>query len=517
MADLFEKKDRHVIPNWRSFENTAKLGELNGSKGIDLDSSFRPDISDLIEDWNDSKSIGVAGDILGAALVCNQEKNPVVREISNFVLQNKGIATKAIIEAAENVLKPKNSIIELNFDINSHDIFDDKKGLIEIHIKVNTLKRKLIDNPYNPINWVDIARLYSILGQDKKAERAIKNAFYLSPENRFVLRSVARFFVHIGDFDFAHDIIRKSQLAAHDTWLLATEISLAALRERSSRFAKKGLQIVEAGNFHPFNITELASALATLEMENANLKQSKKLFEKSLIKPNDNSLAQAEWASQEDKKLNLVNPSKFQLINSFEAMAMDYSEQKKWKESIECSKKWFFDLPFSRTSVLFGNEIASRKLKDHNEAVVVAKLGLISHPNDAHLLNNIIFSLCLQNKTDEAKIYLDMVKKEDLNANNDTAICLTATKGLYFFRKGFHDIGRQLYLESMRLSQTSGNNYLNSLALINYVREEIELGVEDVSEIIPNIHKIAKHYEGKDIAEDANEVIALYNKKSLKQ
>jgi tetratricopeptide (TPR) repeat protein len=517
MADLFEKKDRHVIPNWRSFENTAKLGELNGSIGIHLDSTFRPDISDLIEDWGDSKSIGVAGDILGAALVCNQERNPIVLEVSNYILQNKDIATSAIIEAAENVLKRKNTIIDLNYDINSTDIFDDKTSLIEIHIKINSLKRKLIDNPCNPINWVDIARLYSILGQGRMAERAVKNALYLSPENRFVLRSVARFLVHIGDFDFAHEIIIKSQLARHDTWLLATEISLAALKGRNSRFAKTGLQIVDSGKFHPFNITELASALATLEMENGSLKQSKRLFRKSLIKPNDNSLAQAEWASQEDNKLNLVNPSQFQLINSFEAMAMDFSEQKKWKESIECSKKWFFDLPFSRTSVLFGNEIASRKMKDHNEAVAVAKLGLVSHPNDAHLLNNIIYSLCLQNKTDEAKIYLDMVKKEDHNVTNDTAICLTATRGLYYFRIGFHDIGRQLYLESMKMSNASGNIYLNSLALINFIREEILIGEEDVSEIIQNLHIIAKHYDGKDIAEDANEVISLYNNKKLLQ
>ena len=62
MANLFEKKDRHIIPNWRSFENSAKLGELNGSKGIKLDSSFKPDISDLVEDWQESKSIGIAGD-----------------------------------------------------------------------------------------------------------------------------------------------------------------------------------------------------------------------------------------------------------------------------------------------------------------------------------------------------------------------------------------------------------------------------------------------------------------------
>jgi hypothetical protein len=40
VAHLFEKKDRHVIPNWRSFDNTAKLGELNGSRGIEFVSTF---------------------------------------------------------------------------------------------------------------------------------------------------------------------------------------------------------------------------------------------------------------------------------------------------------------------------------------------------------------------------------------------------------------------------------------------------------------------------------------------
>ena len=142
MANLFEKKDRHLIPNWRSFENTAKLGELNGSKSIKLDSTFRPDISDLIEDWQESQSIGVAGDILGTALVCNQENNKTIREISNFVLQNKKIASSAIINAAENVLRSKNEAIELSLDINTPDAFNDKSNLLEIYFKINNLKRK---------------------------------------------------------------------------------------------------------------------------------------------------------------------------------------------------------------------------------------------------------------------------------------------------------------------------------------------------------------------------------------
>ena len=72
MAIYFEHKDRNVIPNWRSFENTVKLRELNGSPKLEISSSFKPDISDLLIDWEINKSIGVAADLIGVATICNR-------------------------------------------------------------------------------------------------------------------------------------------------------------------------------------------------------------------------------------------------------------------------------------------------------------------------------------------------------------------------------------------------------------------------------------------------------------
>ncbi|RZJ49643.1 MAG: hypothetical protein EOO44_17905 [Flavobacterium sp.] len=511
MADFFEKKDRHLIPNWRSFENTAKLGELNGSKSIKLDSSFKPDISDLLDGWNDSQSIGIAGDILGTALVCNQEENEIVKKISHFVLQNKHTATNAIIDAANTILVPKREEIQLNSDISNPNEFGEKTNLLEIHIKINDFKNKLINSPHNAILWVEIARLYSILGQDRRAEKALINALYLAPENRFILRSISRFYVHIGNFDFAHDIIRKSNLTKLDPWLMATEIALATLRNRNSLFTKKGIQLVNSNNFHPFNISELASSVASVELKNASVLNSKKLFKQSLISPNDNSLAQAEWASQEDRSLMNVDPNKFNLINSFEASARDFFDEGNWQESIHQSKKWFFDQPFSKLGVLFGNEVASRKLRDNNQAFEIAKLGLISHPHDPHLLNNIIYALSLQNKLDEAESYLRKVKKEDLNSREYAGICLTATKGLLYFRKGLYDLGRKYYANAIKIANEEKISYLSSLAYVNYIREEILIG-QNVKEMMPTIDKILKSNIGKDIAEDAKEVIELYKK-----
>lgn len=510
MANLFEKKKRHLLPNWRSFENTLRLGELNGSHGLILNSTFKPDISDLLDDWSLNQSIGVAGDIIGAAIVCNQQLNPTVINAANFIIQNSNIASNALIDSAKSIIAPRSESIKLIQDIDYQSTFDDQSTLKEIFIKINQIKKILSKNPLNPINWIEIGRYYSILGQEKKAERAVKNAYFLAPENRFILRSLARFFIHIGDFEFAHDAVRKSELTKFDPWLLATEISISTLRNRNSRFAKTGFQIIDSNQFHPFNITELSGALATLELKNSKIKNCKKLFQNSLISPNDNSLAQAEWASQFEKSLSPVNSLSFNIINSYEAQARDYFEKKQWEKSIEFADKWFFDIPFSKMSILFGSEIASRKLKDYKKTIEITRKGLISHPNDRLLLNNIIFSLCILNDTKEAFVYLNKLKREDFNTNDEIGVCLTATKGLYNFRIGKYDLGRYYYFEAIRRADELKNESLNSHAFINYVREEIIIGEKDLNDYIKKLELIVKKYKNEDISEEAQDVIDLY-------
>lgn len=507
MASFFEKKDRHVIPNWRSFDNTAKLGELNGSKGIQLTSTFRPDISDLLDDWEDSNSIGIAGDILGVALLANQERNPRVQEIAKFVEVNPKLASKAIMNAAKQVLNSdKPTELNLNFDADSLNTFQ-HDHLFTFHQEIALLKRKLRQNSYNPILWIEMSRLHAILGQDKKAERAIRNAIFLAPENRFVLRNSARFFTHLKDFEFAHDIIRRSQLVKTDPWVMASEISLATLRGRESKFIKSGLQLVESNTFHPFNISELASSLATVEMKNNSVKRSRKLFARSLEQPNDNSLAQAEWAEQQDTALLPINPKEFQVINSFEALARDAAQHMQWNDAIKFSMQWFIDLPFSKTSLMFGNEVARKNLKDHRLAVEIAQAGLVSHPHDAQLINNIVYSLCLQNKLEHVDQYFSRIRRGDIQPNSIHDICVTATRGLYAFRKGNYNEGRLCYLESMRKSKESDDVYLNNLAFVNYCREESRIAEFDCRIFLPRLRQIQAKTNDSELAEEANEVI----------
>lgn len=517
MAHLFKKKDRHVIPNWRSFENTVKLGELNGSKGLELVSNFRPDISDILEDWSeiDNHTIGMAGDILAVAIVSNQESNPQIIDIAKFVLKNEAVSPNALTTVAKEILKPTARMtVDLDFD--TIELFQDRTNLITIYRKISELKRKLINNPSHSINWIEIGRLYAIIGQHLKAEKAIKNALFLAPENRFILRTMTRFFVHSGESGvaFAHDIIRKTNIVKHDPWILATEISLATLRGRNSKFIKQGLQIIDSSSFAPFNTTELASSLATVEMKNSNAKKSKKLFQLSLISPNDNSLAQAEWASQENNILFPINSIEMNLANSFEAKARDFAEKEKWIQALEFSKKWFLDLPFSKGSILFANNIAINKLKDHEIAANIGKLGLLAHPHDPVLLNNIIYSLSIQNKIEEAKLLLEKVDRIDLSSKNDNKVCLLATKGLLNYRTGNLEIARKFYKESIDLAIEIDNKQLVTKALVNMAREEILIGTDDISDVVTYLKSFSKKSDDEDLKDDIKSVIELYEKRN---
>lgn len=490
MAIFFEESNRLVLPNWRSFSNTAKIGELNGSKKLLIEKSFNPDISDLIDEWVDNQTIGMAGDLMGVALVCNKEQDENVIDAAKFIKSKADYVSKELLNTADLILN-KNKIVQKPIlDSDSIDSFQERANLYFVYQKISELKSRLRINPKNSVLWTEIARYYSIIGQNKKAERAIKNALNLSPQNRFVLRSMARFFTHIGDVGFAHDIIRKLPITNSDPWVMATEISLAMKRGRLSRFAKKGLTMVNSDNFHPFNIAELNSSLGTLEYE-SNWKKSKKLFESSLERPNDNVLAQAEWISHKESNFLKVNPDDFDVENSFEANARNSSENGEWQDAIDYAKLWFLDMPFSRGAILFGSQIAAYNMDDHDEAAYLYKAGLTSHPQDPQMINNLVYSLCLRNRIEEAEQFLEKFPAfEQTSVNNQ--ICITATKGILNFRKGFLEKGRELYFQAIEKASSIKNVELTNLAFVNYLREEYLSGSEVEPELVKRLEAVEK-------------------------
>ncbi len=514
MANIFENKDRLVIPNWRSFKKTVLLGELD----VPFKFIHKPDVNlsidNYIEDFNNNLTIAHAGDLLSAALVNGFEKNNNVIDAAKFVLKNRSSASQSLALLAEHISSGKSNIIENHFkpntvSISENEVYVDKNQIWE---RIHHLKQIIIEFQFNPIIWVELSRQYSIIGQKKQALNAMKIALQLASDNRFILRSAVRLFAHYDDLELSHDIVRKSKLTNIDPWLTSAEISLATLRERNSRFIKKGFEIISSNNYSPFSFTELASALGTIEIINGNNKRSRDLFNKALLSPNDNSLAQVEWASKIDDKLE-INQSQYQVENNFEALALDNFNEKDFHKALNYTYRWFLDMPFTKRPIMLGSHICEL-INEKEKAREFLNTGLISHPNDPQLLNNLAYSYALDNKVGEA---LDLLTKVNISQiiEESTRVCLTATRGLIYFRMGIPDAGRKLYLDAINSAKEIKSDYYVWLAVLNFVREELLIKSEFSEALMTRVEQIPDSSEEPSITKLKKEVLELYNKNKI--
>lgn len=509
MANFFENRDRRVIPNWRTFKKTVLLGELN-SNWIDArEGDILLSIDGYISDWSENKSVPIASDLLSASVSNNQRNRHEVLEAANFILQHPDSTTISQQSLAHRLVSslPPSKVSRKIETLTAEDL----GGLINpnpLKRKIQILKKNLGYFPLNPILYVELSRLYSILGQEDKAKRAMLSALHLGSRNRFVLRSAARLFAHYDDLDYAHDILRTSSLVGHDPWITSAEIALATIRDRRSRFLKRGIEMVNSRNFSPFSLSELASSLGTVELLHGTLRKSRELFALSLRDPNDNSLAQAEWAINKDKSLK-IDISSFEIEYGFEASAIYNFYNDDYKTALNDAARWLVDMPFSKRPVLLGSHIAGSMLSDHQTAITFTKAGLASHPNDPQLINNIAYSLILLGKIEDADRYLRTLPSID-QINEPASICLTATIGLLHFRRGETEKGRILYRKAIEDARRVNDRYFNWLAILNYAREEILAKSPFVDEVIEAVSRIPDNIESRDIYKLKNEVVALY-------
>ena len=156
---------------------------------------------------------------------------------------------------------------------------------------MHDVRRKLNAYPRNPILWTNLARLYTSLGVQDKATRAMRVALSLAPENRFILRAASRLCLHQGEPEEAHQILLRAPNLTADPWLLAAEIATASARGKTSRLVKTGRNLLESPRHSPFDLSELASALGTLEIMEGNRRAAHRLITVSLGKPTENSIA----------------------------------------------------------------------------------------------------------------------------------------------------------------------------------------------------------------------------------
>ena len=455
MASFNEIKTRNVIPNWRSYKKTGELGEFRDVRAKLPGEGFVFPIDDYVDDWRHNKSLPFAGDLLSAAIMNGQSNNPDAIEAAKFIIDHKDEASKLLLRTAESLFPQKQSVLVKTETINEklNSVFEQEELLKR---RICTLKKAKNFCCYNPIVYCELARCYTILGQHEKAVEMMNIALHLAPAHRYISRSAARLFLHLGDHDKAHYIVSHNPRILKDPWLMATEIGINTLDNRSSRFIKKGMELIGSQNYSPFSTSELASAIGSIEMMNGRRKSCRSYMNIALLDPNDNSLAQAQWLVSENKDLKLNFANTGEIHAKSEADSIIAYETNRYDDALSIGIDWIEDMPFTRRPIQFASNIAYTYVKNYDAAIRILRFGLNSNPQDA------IETLDKIPKGTKLSDYLQ--------------VCIIATRGMAEYRRGNSVEGERLYLEAMKaandLSIPGYKKELLSKALLNYIREK---------------------------------------------
>ncbi len=151
----------------------------------------------------------------------------------------------------------------------------------------------------------------------------------------------------------------------------------------------------------PEHLTELQSALATLDVFGGAERRARSLLRASLESPTENSVAQARWISTQLSGIT-INKSNLDLPFNFETRCWRALEQGKWKQAGDECMNWLLDEPFSSRPARVGSLIGISLTNDPVYAEMCVRAGLQADPDDSILLNNLAVILAYQGKLLEA-------------------------------------------------------------------------------------------------------------------
>ena len=487
MSQLSDTKNRQIIPRWYPFNTACRMGDLIPDNTLQKSNVISSSFFKKADDWEKTQKLSDAIDLVGTALVIGDLDNLTVHDAARFIIGCTGRVSPLGIEMAK-VYNSDQERSALSFQ-------PTKKAISERHRQIAQLKSVVRLYPRNAIAWSDLAYYYTILGQKQQAEYCMDIAVSIARENRFVLRSATRCYLHLNLPDKALYHIHRSNLKYYDPWIVSSEIAVSDVTNHNPRLVKLARRLVKDRNYSDWSLNELAGSLSTLEGMSGSERKAKALLHQALREPNENTLAQMEWLGRSLRE-EVTRPQK-EIIARFEADAWLRYREGKYNESLETAKQWLHYQPFSSRPAIFASYIASVCLGDYNEAIEILQEARHSSPDSLLLRNNLSFALASLNRTDEAiRITSEL---EYASMDEGFSYTLSATKGLIHFRKGDVKLARELYKKSINGFKKQKTYKSAALAALFHAREEAILQSRKQQECLDEATKLAGRVKDKEI------------------
>jgi len=496
--------DRHrrLLPRWQPSAETIAGGELRPASGATDRKFDDPHFEARKAEWEQTRSLEVAAELVASAIVLGRTSEVEVparllaEDASDVSATLRTLGRTALgqmpIEVRKRPSARPGRLVRTNF-----------------FAQVSRLRHYLHENPRDAYAWVDLARIYTVLGQIEKARRAIRAATAIAPEDRFVLRAAARFFVHVDEPDTAQRLLNRALRTKSDPWLMSAEIAASQVAGRPSRTAALANRALKAKSWTPRSSSELAGSFATLLMEDGAAKQSRSLFRQSLLDPTENAVAQAQWVATNDSHL-IVPAEHFNDPKGYEARTLRDARAGRWDDALAGCWDWAEYEPTSSRPTIMGSFVAAVAHEDSDAILEFTERGLAAEPYNATLLNNKAVGLALAGRVPEAAEVMRQVVIDQ--APDFSQPALIATTGLLFFRSGDPTTGRALYEKAIGHSFARADQRSRALALWHLAQEEVRAQTVEVDAAIAKAEKASTDVDFPEIDAVRERVLKLAKK-----
>ena len=191
---LDEQRPRRVVPRWRSSWITAQTAEAKVRKPTRTQ-DLSAEILSKQKELEVATSVPVAAELMFLAAQGGNET--AARKAAGLIVENQDkIGATRLVATAKRVLQ--GGSVATTPD-SAKDFVREARKLLALDFG-------------SPILLMDVARDLTAKGHDKAALRYVRVAAALAPQSRFVIRAAARYFLHVGDHEQAHDLLRLSPI-----------------------------------------------------------------------------------------------------------------------------------------------------------------------------------------------------------------------------------------------------------------------------------------------------------------
>lgn len=315
--------------------------------------------------------------------------------------------------------------------------------LLKERANVATLRSALASYPRQPLLWSELARAHIVLGEDAKARRAMACAVQLASRSAYIRRSASRMYLHLHDVPRALRVVREHPNFGGDPRMLSAEIAIASCSNMPLRHVKAGMKMLDDHNLKPSYLSELAAALATVELEYGKHRSSRALFARSLKEPSENTVAQVQWAVERDSHI-VVPFEAWQVPRPHEAKALAARLAGDWDGVLDATELWLQDEPYATRPAMIGSFVSFTE-GQFRRSERLASQALLSNPDATVLRNN--RAVVRAYLGDLAGAWDDV--RRSMGREADTHPYLLATMGLIAYRSGDPELGAQGYRAAM--------------------------------------------------------------------